>query len=134
MSMVNSDGLSLWVGDGAVGESFAILRGAEIMRLEIGQQLVNSDAISTDGWNVGIATANRRAMVECTALSTDEAQATRVRNLAMGGGAGNFRLTVNAADDFSFRAYVTNYREIIQGGIIKRIQFKLESTDAVSIV
>lgn len=133
MSIINSDGLSLWVGDGMVSESFTVLRGAEIARFELTQKITDSDAISADGWNVGVATSDRRAVVECNALSTDEAQATRVRSLAMSGSAGNFRLNANAADDFQLRAYITSYREIIQGGIIKRIQFRLESAEAVTI-
>ena len=133
MGIIASDGLSLWVGDGMVSESFAVLRGAEIARFELTQTLVDSDAISTDGWSVGVATSGRRAVVECNALSTDEAQAARVRSLAMNGSAGNFKVNANAVDDFLLHAYVTSYREIIQGGILKRIQFRLESAEAVAI-
>jgi glutaminase len=134
MSIVNSDGLSLLVGDGATSESFTSLRGTEINRFEISQRLVDSGAIATDAWIVGGATTDRRVLIECNALATDEGPATRVRSLAISGLSGNFRLKATSAESFYIGGYITNYREVTQAGTIKRIQFRIESSAAVTVV
>lgn len=133
MGFLTSDGLSLMVGDGASSEVFLPLRGAEIQRFEITQTLQDTPAIRSDAWREVVGMTDRRVMLECTAIASDEAAATRVRTLALLGNAGNFRLQCSAAQHYAFSAHVTNYRELLQGGTLKRLQFEVASSTAVTV-
>lgn len=133
MSILGSDGLRLLVGDGAVPENFTALRGLEVQRFQIGQTLVDSDALQAHGWSMGLATVNRRGTIEATALASSYAAALRLRELAMLGAAGNFRLEIVASTlHFHMSGFVTNYTEVMQPGAIKRIQFRMESSAAIT--
>lgn len=133
MVVHSSDGLSLLVGDGLVSETFFALKGLEINRLQVNQQLVDTQAVSSHAWKVGCGTIDRRAVVECTALATDQVSALRVRELALSGAVGNFILNLTGVSNAQFGAYVTKYLELTQPGSIKRIQVQLESTGAIAL-
>lgn len=134
MSVIGSDGLSLLVGDGLMSESFNALKGASVSRLEITQRNNGSAAIASDAWQVSVGTTERRAVVEVDALATDDASALRLRLLALTGVSGNVRLELNASETLRFSALVTQYREVIDAGAIKRLSARLESTGTVTIV
>ncbi len=135
MSLINSDGLSLFVGNGASPtEIFSVLRGTVISRFEMSQQISDSNTISGDAWLVGVGTTERRAVIECDVLATDEPPAERLRSLAMSGAASNVRLGLKTSEKVQFSAYVTRYREVLQSGEIKRLLIRLESSGAVSLV
>jgi hypothetical protein len=131
MAVLPSDGLCLQVGHGTTPEVFAVLAGVELKRLEIRQTLLDNTDIQQDAWVVGAATVTRRLTLECQAMATDMVSANRIRSLAMGGSSGNFVLALNDTENLFFAAFVVNYREILQAGSVKRLQFQLDSTGAV---
>ena len=133
MSILTSDGLSLRVGDGAVSEVFSVLRGATITQLTLSQRLVDRNAVTDGVWAAGVGTTGRRAVIDCDALATNETAAIRVRTLALTGAAGNFRLDADPAETVAFQAYVTQYKEITQAGLVKRFTCRLESTGVVTV-
>ncbi len=130
MSVIGSDGLSLLVGDGGGTEIFNALKGASVARLEITQRNQDSSAVGTDAWAVSVGVSERRALVEVDALATDDAAAVRVRSLALSGAVGNFKLELSASQTLSFSAVVTQYREVIGVGAVKRMTARLESSGA----
>lgn len=134
MSVIGSDGLGLLIGDGATTETFTALKGGIISRFEINQRGHVANAVATDAWQVQAGTSARHVTLECEAYATDEASASRVRNLAMSGAQGNFKLQLRTAETLQFSAYVTQYREIIGAGEIKKLQCRLESSGAASLV
>lgn len=134
MTMIASDTLSLLIGDGGGPEVFTALKGARVTRLDINQKSNVANAISTDGWLVEAGTSARRALIECEAFATDEAPALRLRTLALSGALGNFKLELSATQTLVFSGVVTNYREVIDAGEIKRLQCRLETSGAVSVV
>ena len=133
MSMLTSDGLSLLVGDGADSESFNPLSGATITKLTITQRLADSTAIGSDAWNVGSSITQQRAIIDGTALATDEAAAQHIRSLALSGAAGNFKLATSPTQTWMFSAYTTSYQEITQGGALKRCIYRLESSGPLTL-
>ena len=134
MALVGSDGLSLLVGDGAGSETFSILKGAHVTRLDVTQRGHVSTAISSDAWQVQVGVSNRQAVIECESYTTDDAQALRVKSLALSGALGNFKLQLRSAETMLFSALVTHYREVTTAGEIKKTSFRLESSAAVSLV
>lgn len=133
MGIITAEGLQLEVGNGASPEVFSVLRGVTVSRLEIGQRLNDASAVNGNGWLSGVATGERRAVVECEALATDEDAAARLRSLAIGGMAGTVRLATKANEALVFSAFVTRYRETIAPGEVKRLQCRLESSGAVTV-
>lgn len=134
MSVIGSDGLSLFVGDGGGLEVFTALKGAAITRLEITQRSNPSLAISSDAWIAEVGASGRRAVMECEAYATDEAPSIRLRSLTLSGLNGNFRLKLNATETLAMNALVTQYREVIEPGGIKKLQCRLESSGAITLL
>lgn len=134
MAVIASDNLSLLVGDGGGPEVFSPLKGASVTRFEITQKSNVANAVSTDGWLVEGGASGRRALVECEAYATDDASSLRIRTLVLGSGTGNFKLEISPTQTLVFSAVVTSYREIIDAGDIKRIQCRLESSGAVTVI
>jgi hypothetical protein len=97
------------------------------------QRSNNSAVVGTDAWVVTAGTSNRQLLLSVEALATDDAFAVRLRSLALTGVAGNFQLEMNASETVSFSAFVTQYRETIEAGAVKRCAMKLESSGAVVI-
>ncbi len=79
MATIGSDGLSLWVGDGAATEVFTVLKGLAVSQLEINQRSYIANAIATDAWQVQVGTANRQVVLECESYATDESAALRLK-------------------------------------------------------
>lgn len=134
MAVISADNLSLLVGDGGEPEVFSILKGASVSRFEVTQKSNVANAISTDGWLVEGGASGRRAIVECEAYATDDASAVRLRTLVLGGTLGNFKLEINPTQTLVFSAVVTNYQEQLGAGEIKRLQCRLESSGAVTLI
>jgi hypothetical protein len=134
MSVLKSDGLTLKVEDGSSPGQFHVLRGVTISRLDITQRLHDNTAIAGDGWLVSHGVSERRCVVECDVLATDEFAATRLYDLAVGDVSGNFEISIRPEQYLQCTAFVTQYREIIQPGEIKRLQLRLESSGVVSLV
>ena len=133
MSIETSDGLSLFIGDGEVEENFYPLLGMTRCRLDLTQQLNESKAVSANAWRVGVDVSARRAALECDMLGSDDESLLRLRCLAINNEAGTVRLMVSQDEVMQFQVFVTNYREIIQAGQLKRVSCKLESTGAIVI-
>jgi hypothetical protein len=133
MSIIGSDNLSLLMGDGAGPETFNALKGLRLARFELTQKNFGNPAISSDAWGLTTATADRRALIEGEALANDEAASLRLRSLAMNGTAGNVRLELSSTETISGAVVITSYRETIAAGDIKQVQFRLESTGALTI-
>lgn len=133
MSIIGSDNLSLLMGDGGGPETFTILKGLRLLRFELRQKNYENPAIASDAWSVSTATASRKAVLEGEALASDETAALRLRTLALNGTAGNIKLELTAAQTLSAAVVVTSYREVIAAGDIKQIQFRLETTGALTI-
>jgi hypothetical protein len=134
MTVIGSDGLSLLVGDGATTEVYNPLKGCELTRLEINQRAHVTNAVASDAWQAQAGTSARHMVIECEAYATDEAASMRVRSLALAGTPGNFKLQLRPTESLQLSAYVTQYREIIGAGEIKKIQWRLESSGAASLV
>lgn len=132
MSVIGSDGLSLLVGDGASTETYNILLGCSLTKLEINQKAHVSSTVSADAWQVKVGTSNRNVVIECEAYATDDVSALRMRALAVNGAQGNFKLKLRVSESLQFSAFVTQYREIIGAGEIKKLQCRLESSGAAS--
>jgi hypothetical protein len=128
MAVIGSDGLSLLVGDGATTELFTPLKGMRVTQLQINQRGYALTSVANDAWIARVATGERQAVIECEAFANDEAAALRVRALAMGGLAGNFKLEMRGAQTLQIAAYVLSYREEIRTGEVKMLFFRLEST------
>ena len=133
MAILTSDGLSLSVGDGAGTETFTMLRGVQITRFDLTQKLNDNDAVASDAWGVGAAVTNRRVILSCEGLMTDETALRRIRAVALGGLPANFKLALGAGETLGLSAYVTGYRETIQPGAVKKFSFEVESSGAVTI-
>lgn len=133
MAIQHSDGLSLLVGDGEVSEAFTALRGLTVSRLEVEQVLHMATAVAADAWQNGVGTSQRRVVIACEALANDEAAALRLRGLAIGGASGNIQLELAGSETLECAVYVTEYREVIQAGQVKRLVCRLESSGAVSV-
>ena len=133
MSMIGADNLSLLMGDGGTPETFSALKGTRIVRCEVTQKPFPNPAVSGDAWGIIAAVADRQVLIEAEALASDDAAALRLRMLALGGGAGNFRLELSGAETLSGAAFITSYREVIAAGDIKQIQFRMQSSGALTI-
>ncbi len=134
MAVQGSDGLSLLIGDGEVSESFAALSGAVISRLEVVQALATSNGVADSAWQTGVGVSQRRAVIECEALATDTAPASRLRSLALNGEGGMIRLQVASDETLAFQAYVTEYREVLAPGQIKKLVCRLESAGTLAFL
>lgn len=134
MATIGSDGLSLWVGDGAATEVFTVLKGLAVSQLEINQRSYIANAIATDAWQVQVGTANRQVVLECESYATDESAALRLKTLAMLGNAGNFKLELRGTETMQMSARVMQYREESAAGEIKRLRFRLETSGQPSLV
>ena len=134
MSVIGSDGLSLLVGDGASTETYAILKGCSLTKLQLSQKAHVTSPVSTNAWQIQAGTSNRKVILDCEAYATDDASALRVRALAISGAAGNFKLALRASESLQFSAYVTQYTETIAAGEIKKLQCRLESSGVASFV
>lgn len=134
MATIGSDGLRLWVGDGAATEVFTVLKGLAVSQLEINQRRYIANAITSDAWQMQVGTANRQIVVECESYATDEAAALRLKTLAIAGSLGNFKLELHATEAVQFSAGVMQYREENAAGEIKRLRFRLESSSEPSLV
>lgn len=134
MAVIGADGLTFQVGDGgSPTEIFTALKGAAVSRLEISQRNNPSPAIASDAWQVNAGASTRKAVLEGDAYATDEAPHLRLRTLALNGASGNFKLKLSSSETMQLAAIVTLYREVIEAGDIKKIEFRLESSGAVSI-
>ena len=132
MAIIGSDNLSVLVGDGGTPtEAFTALKGAAVTRLEISQRHHPSPAVASDAWQVNVGASTRHAVIEGEAYGSDETPCLRLRNLSLSGANGNFKLELSASEILQLAAVVTVYREVIEAGNIKRIQFQLESSGAV---
>ena len=131
MSLVHGSSLRLRVGDGGDTEVFLVLNGCEIKRFDLTQTLIDSTAIGIDNWSVGLTTTEKRAIVDCTCLGTDENASARIRYLALNSASGRFSLDSNATSLFTFTAFISQYREDSEPDQIKRVRFRLESTGSV---
>jgi hypothetical protein len=134
MSVIGSDGLSLLVGDGAGTETYNTLIGCSLTQLEISQKAHVTSPIAADAWQVQAGTSNRKVLIDCEAYATDDVSALRLRALAASGALGDFKLELRASESLQFSAYVTQYRETIGAGEIKKLQCRLESSGAASFV
>ena len=134
MATIGSDGLHLWVGDGAATEVFTVLKGLAVSQLEINQRRYIANAIASDAWQMQVGTANRQIVAECESYATDEAAALRLKTLAMAGSLGNFKLELRTTEAIHFSAGVMQYREENTAGEIKRLRFRLESSGEPSLV
>lgn len=135
MSMViGSDGLSLYVENTSLSGAFDALAGMTVTRFEVQQRLVDSNAVSDDAWVNGAAISARRLMLEAEALATDSVAAEQLRSIALSGELWVFRLALTTAQMLECTAFVTQYREVIQPGEIKKLQIRLESSGAVTVV
>lgn len=134
MSIIASNGLALWVGDGATMESFVPLVGAGITRLDLQQRSHLTNTLGSDPWQVNVGTSARQLALECEAYANNAAAATRLQSLALSSSEGNFKLLAGDAKTWVFAARVIQYREDIPAGGIKRVRLRLESSGAVSLV
>lgn len=132
MAVIGSDGLSLLIGDGAATEMFSALKGAAITRMEITQRPHVAKAVTSDAWNIQVGMSERQITLDCDAYATDEANALRLKTLAMNGAAGNFKLQLRSTETLSFAAVITKYREEIRPGEIKKLFCRLETSGAAS--
>jgi hypothetical protein len=133
MAVIGSDGLSLLVGNGAGSETFTPLKGLTLTDLQISQRNHISSALSSDAWQVSIGTSARRAVIEATAYATDDAATLRLRSLALAGTSGNFKLELSTTETLQLTAVVISYQERIQANSMKRIEFRLESSNAALV-
>jgi hypothetical protein len=134
MAVTGSDGLSLLVGDGATTEVYNPLKGCVVSRLDVNQRGHVTNAVASDAWQVQAGTSARHVVIECEAYATDEPSAVRLRSLALSGAPGNFKLQLRLAESLQLSAFIMQYREIIGAGEIKKIQCRLESSGAASLV
>jgi hypothetical protein len=133
MTVLASDGLHLLVGDGGAPEVFNPLHGATITRFAINQRLNDNPAIGSDAWSVGVGTSERRAVIDCETLMTDEAPVVRLRSLALAGSVANFKLLLDTSETLSFAAFITGYKETITAGDTKKLSCRLESSAAITV-
>ena len=134
MSVIGSDGLSLLVGDGASSETYHVLPGCSLTKLQISQKAHVTNPIATDAWQLQAGTSARKVLVECEAYATDDVSALQVRSLAVSGALGDFKLELRAGESLQFSAFVTQYTETTAAGEIKKLQCRLESSGAASFV
>ncbi len=134
MAIIGSDGLSLLVGDGGGPEVFTLLKGASVTKLDLTQQAHAATAIATDAWQVQAGASHRQVVVDCNGYASDDAQAIRVKSLAFSGLVGNFKLQLRSSETLVFSALVTQYRENFAPGEVKKMQFRLESSGAATLV
>lgn len=134
MAVIASDGLSLLVGDGAGSEMFSPLQGVSVTRLELTQRSNISTAVGSDAWQVIAGASGRRLLIEADAYATDDNAAIRVRSLMFSGASGNFKIKLSGTQTLQFSAVVTFYHERIEAGSIKKLQCRLESSAAASVV
>ena len=132
MTIQHSNGLSLLVGDGAVSESFVAVSGAVVSRFELSQKLNVATAVAEDAWQNAVGTTARRAVIECEAMATGEAAAMRLRSLAVSGAVGNVQLELGSDTVLQCAVYVTDYREVIEAGKVKKLNCRLESSGVVT--
>lgn len=132
MTVIGTDGLRLWIGDGAASEVFDPLDGVSISRFEIIQRGQVATAVSNDAWQEIVNTTARQSIVEVDGFATDSVAAQRVRTLAVTGASGNFRLALTGSETLLLAAVVLQYREDIGTGDVKRLRFRLESSGALS--
>lgn len=133
MALIASDGLIVQVGNGADPELFHTLRGVQLTRLDVAQQLAENPAIRHAAWRVEAAVTAQQLVVEVEMLATDETAAIRVRSLAFSGQLGKFKLKLRSAETLQFSAFVSNYSETLQSGEVKRAQVRLTSSGAVTL-
>ncbi len=134
MSVIGSDGLSLLVSDGATTETYNIVLGCSVTQFEISQKTHVTSPITSDAWQLQAGVSDRKILIECEAYATDDVSALRLRALAVNGMLGDFKLEVRASETLQFSAFVTQYREVISAGEIKKLQCRLESSGAASFV
>jgi hypothetical protein len=127
MAMIASEGLQLWIGDGAGVELFNPLKGTQVKTLEIIQRMHDSQALSADGWQATVGSSQRRVLLECEALATDDPAPLRLRAQAMLGAPVNVRLAVQGSEMVRARVHVTRYVENLVAGEPKRLSVRLES-------
>lgn len=132
MTVIGTDGLRLWAGNGATSEVFDPLDGVSISRFEIIQRGLVATAVSNSAWQEMVNTTARQSIIEVDGFATDSPAAQRVRTLAVTGAQGNFRLALSVSETLILAAVVLQYREDIGTGDAKRLRFRLESSGALS--
>lgn len=133
MAAIGSDGLSLRIGDGAVSETFYVLNGVSLKRMEITQRVHAATAISANAWQQQAGVSDRKLAIEIEAFAMDDAASLRLRELALAGEAGNIQLNVSSAETISTSVYLTRYDERIEPGTPKRMSCRLESSGLVIV-
>lgn len=133
MAAIGSDGLSLLIGDGAVSETFNMLKGASLKKLEITQRLHTGNAISSDGWQLQAGASDRKLVIDIEAFATDDAASMRLRSLALTGVVGNIKLMLSTSQTLSASMLITRYDETIEPGSLKRLTCRMESNGGVVI-
>lgn len=132
MPVIGSDGLRLWVGNGAASEVFELLDGVSISRFEMNQRGQTATSVNGNAWQEIVSGINRQTTIEVDGYASDGGAASRIRALAMTGVQGNFRLALSSSETMALAAFVIQYREDIAAGEIKRLRFRLESSGVPS--
>lgn len=127
MTIIASDNLIFSIGDGAAPEQFLPIHGVRISRLDLQQRQLEDTTIQPTAWRPAPALAQQSLVLDCTALADDSAGALRLRTLALGALAGNFRLIISPTQQLSFSGLVPRYRETITAGALKQVECRVES-------
>ena len=133
MTVIGSDGLRLWIGDGTTNEAFLPLKGCRLTRWDISQRGAVSTAVHDHAWQIDGGLISQILTLEGTLYATDDSATLRLRNVALQGIIAHFRLALRSNETVSFSARVTQYEEQMEPGSIKQLRFRLTASDAITV-